>query len=199
MRRRCFLHHPLEPLFEHATESLTIALSQGSRRTYEATYRGFLRYLAAHHPDVRRLDQLRREPHVLGWLTQLRSRIPPMAKITISIRVVCLHRLFDHLAWSHQIVTLLRLLTREDVPRRAHSRQNRTNWFKRNSPIAKIWPVRFFFCSATPACVSVNAPTWPPTASIPSPRTSGFSMSRSESSTPSAGFRSMLLSVTSSK
>lgn len=118
MRRRCFLHHPLEPLFERATESLTIPLSDGSRRTYEATYRGFLRYLAAHHPDVRRLDQLRREPHVLGWLTQLRSRVPPMAKITISIRVVCLHRLFDHLAWSHQIVTLLRLLTREDVPRR---------------------------------------------------------------------------------
>jgi len=118
MRRHRPLHHPLEPLFERSAQSLTTALGDGSRRAHAATFRNFLRYLAAHHPEVCRLEQLRRDPHILGWLAELRSHVPPLAKITLLHRVIYLHRLLDHLAWTEQLPTLIHLLTREDVPRR---------------------------------------------------------------------------------
>ena len=118
MRRHRPLRHRLEPLFERSTQSLTTALGDGSRRGYAVTFRSFLRYLAAHHPEVRRLEQLRRDPHILGWLAELRSHTPPLAKITLITRVIYLHRLLEHLAWTEQVPTLVRLLTCEDVPRR---------------------------------------------------------------------------------
>jgi site-specific recombinase XerD len=110
--------HPLESLFERAAESLTTALSPASLRAYRSTLRSFLRYLAAQHHDVCSLEQLRRDPHILGWLTELRSHIPPLAKSTLILRIVFLRGLLEELAWSKQILTLSHLLTREDIPRR---------------------------------------------------------------------------------
>lgn len=118
MRHHRPLHHPLEPLFERSAQSLTTALGDGSRRGHAATFRSFLRYLAAHHPEVCRLEQLQRDPHILGWLAELRSHVPPLAKITLIHRAIYLHRLLDYLAWTQQVPTLIHLLTREDVPRR---------------------------------------------------------------------------------
>jgi site-specific recombinase XerD len=118
MRRHRPLHHPLEKLFERAAESLSTALSDGSVRGYHSTLRSFLRYLSAHHPEIDRLAQVRRDPHVLGWLAELRAHTPPLARITLAIRVVYLHRLLEELAWTQQVPTLSRLLSREDVPRR---------------------------------------------------------------------------------
>ena len=78
----------------------------------------FLRYLGEQHREVCRLEQLRRDPHILGWLTETRSRIPPLAKSTFILRIVFLRGLLEELAWSKQILTLSHLLTREDIPRR---------------------------------------------------------------------------------
>ncbi len=118
MRHHRPLRHPLESLFARSAQSLTTALTEGTRRLYEGTYRNFLRYLAPHHPEVFRLKQLQRDPHILGWLADLRSHTPPLAKITIAIRVTFLHRMLQDLAWSQQIPTLAHLLSRADVPRR---------------------------------------------------------------------------------
>src|SRR5262249_15000453 len=62
--------------------------------------------------------QLQRDPHMVGWLADLRSHNPPFAKITIAIRVTFLHRILQDLAWNHQIPALAHLLSRADVPRR---------------------------------------------------------------------------------
>jgi integrase/recombinase XerC len=110
--------HPLESLFERAAESLTTALSPASLLAYRATLRSFLRYLGEQHREVCSLEQLRRDPHILGWLTQLRSHIPPLAKSTLFLRIVFLHGLLEELARSKQILSLSHLLTREDIPRR---------------------------------------------------------------------------------
>lgn len=118
MRHHRPLHHPLESLFARSAQSLTTALSEGTRRLYEGTFRNFLSYLAAHHPEVSRLKQLQRDPHTLGWLAALRSHTPPFATVTIAIRVTFLYRMLQDLAWSQQIPTLAHLLTRVDVPRR---------------------------------------------------------------------------------
>ena len=63
----------------------------------------FLTYLSAQHPQIRSLEQLRRDPHILGWLAQLRARTPPLAKITLAKRVVHLRRLLEEMAWTQQL------------------------------------------------------------------------------------------------
>ena len=67
--------HPLTRFFRTAAESVTASMGSDSARSYRRTARHFLSYLATQHPAVRSLDQLRRDPHILGWLTLLRSHV----------------------------------------------------------------------------------------------------------------------------
>src|SRR5260370_6058674 len=106
MRHHRLLRHALESLFARSAQSLTTALTDATRRLYEGTFRNFLRYLAAHHPEVSQLKQLQRDPHILGSLADLRSHTPPLAKITIAIRLTLLHRIFQNLASNHPVPTV---------------------------------------------------------------------------------------------
>jgi integrase len=118
MRKTRPLCHPLAPLFARSAESLTTALSHASVRAYLATFRSFLNYLNVHHPEVCSLEQLQRDPHILGWLTWLKSRTPPLAKNTLAIAVIRLRCLLEDLAWTQQLPALAHLLRRDDVPRK---------------------------------------------------------------------------------
>ena len=73
------LEHPLAHQFQRAIESLTAALAPDSARQYRGAARYFLIYLGEDHPAVCSLDQLRRDPHILGWFAHLRSQTPPLA------------------------------------------------------------------------------------------------------------------------
>ena len=117
-RRRSPLQHPLAKLFQRAAESLTTSLGASSVDEYHGTVHRFLTYLGAHHPQVRSLKQLRRDPHLLDWLAQSRSHTPPLAKITLGNRVIRLRRLLEELAWTQQLPNLVYLLGRDDVPRK---------------------------------------------------------------------------------
>jgi integrase len=118
MRRRRDIDHPLAQLFRRSAESLTTALGDASQRQYLATWRGFLRYLKAHHCDVRTLEQLERDPHVLGWLAELKLRTPPLAKNTRAIVIIRLRRLFEDLAWTQRVPGLSHLIKLDDIPRK---------------------------------------------------------------------------------
>ena len=118
--RRTPLRHPLAQLFQRAAESLTTSLGESSVAEYHGTVHLFLTYLDTHHPQVRSLEQLHPDPHVLGWLAQLRSHMPPLAKFTLAARIVRLRRLLEELAWTQQLPALAHLLGRDDVPRRDH-------------------------------------------------------------------------------
>jgi site-specific recombinase XerD len=117
-RRRGPLRHPLAKQFQRAAESLSTSLVPSSVDEYHGTVHLFLTYLGAYHPQVRSLKQLRRDPHILDWLAQLRSRTPPLAKITFIKRVIQLRRLLEELAWSEQLPALIYLLGRDDIPRK---------------------------------------------------------------------------------
>ena len=71
--------HPLTKLFEPAVESVTTSLGDASVTSYRGTVRLFLTYLGAQYAEVHSLKQLRRDPHILGWLALLRSHNPPLA------------------------------------------------------------------------------------------------------------------------
>lgn len=109
--------HPLADLFGGAVDSLSVALAPNSVRLYRGTARNFLTYLGTDHPQVTSLDQLRRDPHILGWMAQLRARIPPLAPVTYISRLIFLRGILQELASSAQLPELAQLLRRQDIPR----------------------------------------------------------------------------------
>lgn len=107
----------MAPLFQKAAESITTSLTEASAHYYQCTGRHFLNYLDAAYPHVRYLRQLRRDPHILDWLALLRSRKPPLAKLTYSHYIIRLRRILDELAWTQGIPLLARLVRADDIPR----------------------------------------------------------------------------------
>jgi len=84
-----------------------------SARQYRGTARDFLIYLGDDHPAVCALNQLRRDPHILGWFTHLRSLAPA---VYIS-RLMHLRCILQELVWTAQLPDLAHLIRREDSPR----------------------------------------------------------------------------------
>jgi integrase len=119
-RLRLPLVHPLAEVFFAAVRSVTTSMSDSTKGRYRTTTEYFLRYLGEHHPDVRALDQLRRHPHILGWLTWLCSQQPPLVKSTRSLHVLSLRRVMEELAWLNELPALVRLFHPDDVPQPAH-------------------------------------------------------------------------------
>jgi site-specific recombinase XerD len=107
----------MAPLFQRAAESITTSLTAASAHYYQCTGRHFLNYLDAAYPRVRYLRQLRRDPHILDWLALLRSRKPPLAKVTYSHYLIRLRRILDELAWTQGMPLLARLIRADDIPR----------------------------------------------------------------------------------
>ena len=119
--RRPPLQHPLASAMARAVESLSTALSPATTRNYNIAVRSFLVYVGATYPEVTRLEQLRRDPHILGWMASLRAQTPPLATTTCIGRFIALRAIFSELAWTSQVAELARLLRREDIPRTPQS------------------------------------------------------------------------------
>jgi site-specific recombinase XerD len=114
------LPHPLAPLFNRAVDSICAALGPSSLSYYQLIVRNFLSYLGAAHPELKSIEQLHREPHLLGWMSHLRSQVPPLATSSYIYRISGLRTLLVELAWTEQLPQLARLIRREDIPRRPH-------------------------------------------------------------------------------
>jgi site-specific recombinase XerD len=119
--RRPSLQHPLAHAFAHAVESLCTALTPSSKRNYNIVVRSFLVYLGTEYPAVTRLEQLRRDPHILGWMALLRAQNPPLATATCIGRLFALRTIFHQLARTNHLPELAHLLRREDIPRSPHT------------------------------------------------------------------------------
>jgi integrase len=104
-------------VFDRAVDSLSAALSPDTARHYRGTARHFLSYLGTAYPELNHLHQLRREPHVLGWMSCLRSQAPPLATASYINRLIALRCIFNELAWAEQLSELAPLIRREDIPR----------------------------------------------------------------------------------
>lgn len=117
-RSRRPLCHPLAGVFWRAVASIAASLSPDTVRGYRAVTRSFLRYLGADHPQIHSPEQLRRDPHILGWLAHLRSQTPPIVLASHVNNVVRLRHILEELAWSEQMPDLVHLLRRDDCPRR---------------------------------------------------------------------------------
>ena len=107
----------LEQIFETQVQTLALTLQPFTVVKYQYVARHFVGYLRATFPKVRRLSQLRRDPHMLGWSRWLCQLSPPVGNHTREQRLLCLRRLLDDLALQgHPLQP--GLILREDFPAR---------------------------------------------------------------------------------
>jgi site-specific recombinase XerD len=109
----------LDQIFEAHIQTLALTLRRDTVTNYRCVARGFLRYLRAAFPRVRRLSQLRRDPHLLGWFRWLSQQDPPLCNKTRGDYLLGLRRLLDDLtANGHTIQP--GLIRRDDFPPLPH-------------------------------------------------------------------------------
>jgi integrase/recombinase XerD len=107
---------PIEQIFETQLQTLALTLRPNTMKGYRSTARYFLACLRAAFPhQVRRLSQLRRDPHLLGWFRSLCEHQPPLRNVTRIAHLVRLRRLLEDLAANgHSLQP--DLIRREDFP-----------------------------------------------------------------------------------
>jgi site-specific recombinase XerD len=105
----------LEQIFEAHVQTLSLTLQFRTVRNYRSVFHRFLEYLDGAFPRVRRLSQIRRDPHMLGWFRWLCNQDPPLSNHTREEYLLCLRRLLDDLTLQgHSIQP--GLIIREDFP-----------------------------------------------------------------------------------
>ena len=105
-------------LFAAKIETLT-----APPRYYRSATRRFLSFLQTHFPDVRRLSQLRREPHLIGWVHSL-AHDGPLSDSSRRIYLVALRRLLrEFINDGHAIPS--GLILPEDFPARPSPKKDR--------------------------------------------------------------------------
>jgi len=109
----------LEHIFQSQIQTLALTLRPRTVVNYRYVARRFLDYLHIAFPRVRRLAQLRRDPHLLGWLRWLCEQDPPLHNATRIRHLLCLRRLLDDLAANGHLIQP-DLIRREDFPPQAH-------------------------------------------------------------------------------
>jgi len=107
----------LDEIFAAQIETLATTLRPATIRGYRSSVRHFLTYLHAAFPQVRRLAQLCRDPHLCGWLRELAQRHPPLSGKSRRDYLFDLRRLLEDLADDgHPIQP--GLIRRQDFPPR---------------------------------------------------------------------------------
>jgi len=118
--RRPPLQHSLAPVFNSAVDSLCAALHPDTTRHYRGIVRNFLTYLETRHPNTKELDQLRRERHILGWMSHLHAQNPPLVTASYANLLIGLRCILNELAYASQLPKLADLIRPADVPRIPH-------------------------------------------------------------------------------
>ena len=117
------VEHPFAKTFDPCLRLLETTLQPSTIRQYRQTVRLFMQYLNTSFPNVLKPSQLRRDPHMLGWLEYLwklrTTKGDPLNSSTRGQHVMQLHTLFDLLSDSPQ-PPMPGLLRRQDVPPRQY-------------------------------------------------------------------------------
>ncbi len=107
----------LEQIFETHIQALALTLRRDTVTNYRCVARRFLCYLRSAFPKVRRLSQLRRDPHLLGWFRWMCEQDPPLCNKTRADYLLGLRRLLDDLTGNGHAIQP-DLIRREDFPPR---------------------------------------------------------------------------------
>jgi site-specific recombinase XerD len=106
----------LAKIFAQQIAVLATSLQPATVRGYRGTARNFLRYRRAQYPQITKLSQLRRDPHIYGWLRSLCAHQPPWAKCYRLAHIIHLRRLLEMAAFGED-PPAPGLILSEDLPR----------------------------------------------------------------------------------
>jgi site-specific recombinase XerD len=114
--------HPLEQALQARVQWLATVLRPATIVQYRHTAKVFLGWLRTAFPDVRHASELRRDPHILGfiqyiWMWRIRGSDKPLCHPTRAAHLLRLRKLFELLA-DHRFPPRPGLLLGEDIPRR---------------------------------------------------------------------------------
>jgi site-specific recombinase XerD len=109
----------LDKILEAQVQRLATTLRPRTVQEYRSCALGFLAYLHAHFPHLRKLSQLRRDPHLLGWFRYLCQQQPPLRNSTRELLLILLRRLLRDLTDSGYRLPR-DLIRRQDFPLRDH-------------------------------------------------------------------------------
>ncbi len=87
----------LREWLDYGIANIEPVLRPGTIQLYRDAAKKFLAYMDTHWPKVRRPSQLRRDPHILGWLRSLCELKPPLANRTRSEVIIQVRRLIRDL------------------------------------------------------------------------------------------------------
>jgi len=105
----------LQEVFDRQIQILSLTRRASTMNGYRATARSFLAYLRAAAPEVGRLADLRRDPHLLGWFTSLCEHEPAFSTKSRWSHLLLLRRILDDLA-AHGHPVPSNLILRDDFP-----------------------------------------------------------------------------------
>ncbi len=105
----------LDQIFQTHIQTLALTLRYDSVVHYRCVARRFLCYLHDAFPQLSRLSQLRRDPHLLGWFRWLCEQDPPLCNKTREDYLLLLRRLLDDLAANGYTIQS-DLIRRQDFP-----------------------------------------------------------------------------------
>jgi site-specific recombinase XerD len=105
----------LDRIFDEQLQTLAVALRQSTIAYYRSAVNRFLRYLHAAYPKLHHASQLRRDPHILGWLRSLGQETPPLTNRSRRACLMCVRRLLDDLISNGQPLAE-GLILRQDFP-----------------------------------------------------------------------------------
>jgi site-specific recombinase XerD len=108
-------HITLDQIFETQIQTLALTQRPHTVDNYRYVARRFLAYLRTTFPQVRRLVQLCRDPHLLGWFRWLCEQDPPLRNGTRINLLLRLRRLLQDLAANGHPLPL-DLIRRDDFP-----------------------------------------------------------------------------------
>jgi site-specific recombinase XerD len=107
----------LEQIFDAHLHVLATVLRPSTMYHYRDATRSLLAYLHTAFPKVRKLSQLRRDPHLLGWSRSLCDQDPPLCTASRLNYLLQLRRLLQDLADNGHLLQP-NLIRREDFPPR---------------------------------------------------------------------------------
>ena len=107
----------LQQIFQTQIGDLAITLAPGTVRLYRTSIRSLLCYLAMHYPRISALEDLRRDPHILGWIHDLAARERALSKVTRRVYLLQVRRLLGDLAANGQYTVEEGLIVQSDLPR----------------------------------------------------------------------------------
>jgi site-specific recombinase XerD len=105
----------LEQLFEAHIQTLCLSLRPNTVAGYRYIGRRFFAYLHTAFPQVHRLSQLRRDPHLLSWFRWLSEQQPPLSITTRFHYLIRLRRLLYSLPTNNHSIQP-DFIRREDFP-----------------------------------------------------------------------------------